>query len=170
MECIKGNLETYFYKKDRIVKPLQKIYLLKLKALSLSICLFLIITGIAQTRTKNVPVVERYIVGYNDVTKMKFINDSIMYAEGWQHLPQPKFWRQIMNLSPDSAIISVATSRQILDKVSTKEWNKLTDIQKSIYRDDIRKNNNIPDSVSILVTAGKKDFYEFIYNFCMIYM
>ncbi len=159
--CIKGNLETYFYKKDRIVKLLQKTYLLKLKAFSLSTFLFLIITGNAQTTNKNVPVVERYIVGYNDVTKMKFINDSIMYAEGWQHLPQPKFWRQIMNLSPDSAIISVATSRQMLDKVSTKEWNKQTDLQKSIYRDDIRKKNNIPDSVSILVTAGKKDFYEF---------
>ena len=133
---------------------------------SLSIALF---TGIllfctsakAQPSMSNVPVVEKYVVGYNDVTKMKFIDDATLYTEGWQNLAQPKFWQQIMNLSPDSAMISVAASRQMLTKVSTKEWNKQTDLQKNSYRDSIRKANNIPDSISILVTIGKKDFYEF---------
>ena len=115
----------------------------------------------AQTNSNNVPVVEKYVVGYNDVTKMKFIDDASLYTEGWQNLPQPQFWQQIMNLPPDSAMISVATSRQMLTKVSTKEWNKQTDLQKTFYRDSIRKANNIPDSISILVTIGKKDFYEF---------
>lgn len=106
----------------------------------------------------NVPVVEKYVVGFNDVTKMKFIDDATLYTEGWQNLAQPKFWQQIMNLPPDSAMISVAASRQMLTKVSTKEWNKQTDLQKNNYRDSIRKANNIPDSVSILVTIGKKIF------------
>lgn len=115
----------------------------------------------AQKGASSVPVVERYVVGYNDVTKMKFMNDSLLYAEGWQNLPQPQFWQKIMNLPPDSAIISVAGTRQIITKVSTKEWNKQTDVQKNSSRDSIRRANNIADSVNILVTAGKKDFYEF---------
>lgn len=123
--------------------------------------LFFCISAKAQTNSSNVPVVEKYVVGYNDVTKMKFIDDATLYNEGWQNLPQPQFWQQIMNLSPDSAMISVAASRQMLTKVSTKDWNKQTDLQKSNYRDSIRKANNIPDSISILVTIGKKDFYEF---------
>lgn len=123
----------------------------------ISICL----SAKAQINNNSVPVVEKYIVGYNDVTKMKFINDSKLYDEGWQNLPQPQFWQQIMNLPPDSAIISVAASRKVLTKVSTKDWNKQTDFQKNSYRDSIRKANNVPDSVSILVTIGKKDFYEF---------
>ena len=115
----------------------------------------------AQTTVKNVPVVEKYVVGYNDVTKMKFIDDATLYSEGWHNLPQPQFWQQIMNLPPDSAMISVAGTRQMLTKVSTKVWNKQSDIQKNSYRDSIRKAHNIADSVSILVTIGKKDFYEF---------
>ena len=116
---------------------------------------------IAQTTVKNVPVVEKYVVGYNDVTKMKFIDDATLYSEGWHNLPQPQFWQQIMNLPPDSAMISVAGTRQMLTKVSTKVWNKQSDLQKNSYRDSIRKAHNIADSVSILVTIGKKDFYEF---------
>lgn len=115
----------------------------------------------AQTTVKNVPVVEKYVVGYNDVTKMKFIDDATLYSEGWHQLPQPQFWQQIMNLPPDSAMISVAGTRQMLTKVSTKVWNKQSDLQKNSYRDSIRKAHNIADSISILVTIGKKDFYEF---------
>ncbi len=133
---------------------------------SLSIALFIsvlfsCISAKAQKGASSVPVVEKYVVGYNDVTKMKFIDDATLYSEGWQNLAQPKFWQQIMNLPPDSAMISVAGTRQMLTKVSTKEWNKQSDIQKNIYRDSIRKANNVADSISILVTVGKKDFYEF---------
>jgi hypothetical protein len=109
----------------------------------------------------NVPVVEKYVVSYSDVTRMKFINDSMLYAEGWQNLPQPQFWQQVMNLPPDSAIINTASSRKVLDKISVKRWSKLSDAEKNSYRDSIRKANGIPDSVNVLVTVGKRDFYEF---------
>lgn len=115
----------------------------------------------AQTDVSKVAVVEKYVVGYNDVTKMKFIDDATLYTEGWHLLPQPKFWQQIMLLPPDSAIISAASNRQILDRVDLKEWNKLSDVQHDLYRDSIRRFNNIPDSISVLVTIGKKDFYEY---------
>lgn len=122
-----------------------------------SFCLFVK----AQTDVSKVAVIEKYVVGYNDITRMKFINDSVLYTEGWHTLPQPKFWRQIMLLSPDSAIVSIPSSRQILDRISMKEWNKLSDAQHDAYRDSMRQCHNIPDSISVLVTIGKKDFYEY---------
>jgi hypothetical protein len=109
----------------------------------------------------DVPIVEKYVVGYNDVTRMKFINDSILYAEGWHNLPQPQFWMQVMNLSPDSAIVNTAAGRKVLDRISVKKWSRLSDVEKNLYRDSIRKANDIADSVNVLITAGKKDFYEF---------
>ena len=115
----------------------------------------------SQVDVNKVPVVEKYVVGYNDVTKMKFINDDMLYSEGWQTLAQPKFWQQIMNLPPDSAIVSIGSNRKILDRISVKEWGKLNDAQHSLYRDSIRNANNVPDSLNVLVTLGKKDFYEF---------
>lgn len=128
--------------------------------------LFLMLQGIcvyasAQTDVSKVSIIEKYVVGYDEVSKMKFINDAQLYSEGWQELPQAKFWQQIMNLRPDSAIVSIAANRKVLDKISVKEWNKLNDVQHNLYRDSIRKINNIADSINVLITAGKKDFYEF---------
>jgi hypothetical protein len=114
-----------------------------------------------QADISKISVIERYVVGYNDVTKMKFINDSVLYTEGWHNLPQPKFWQQIMKLTPDSAIVSIASSRQVLDCIYLPQWNKLTEVQHTIYKDSIRKFKNIPDSLTVYITAGKKDFYEF---------
>ena len=141
------------------MKTLKTTYLLILSALLLMQGIF--ISASAQMDVSKVSVIEKYVVSYNDVTKMKFINDSVLYTEGWHNLPQPKFWQQIMKLSPDSAIVSVAANRQMLDRISVKDWNKLSEMQHTFYRDSIRKVNNIPDSFSVFITAGKKDFYEF---------
>ena len=117
--------------------------------------------AIAQANTNKTPLIEKYVVAYKDVTKMKFINDSALYSEGWPNLPQTKFWQQIMKLSPDSAIVSSATNRKMLDRISTKAWTKLSETQRTIYKDSLRKFNNIGDSVVVYITAGKQDFYEF---------
>jgi len=101
------------------------------------------------------------VVQYAEISKAKFINDSILYQEGWHTLPQAQFWKKVMVLPPDSAYVSVPHNRQIVDKIYVKQWSRLSDIQKQMYKDSIRSIYQIPDSVSILVTAGKKDFYEF---------
>ncbi len=122
----------------------------------------MLFTSIGSAQSKcNVSILEKYVLGYNEFDKAKFINDSILYNQGWDKLPQALFWKKIMLLPPDSALVSVPYNRQIVDKVSIKSWNKLSDTQKTVYKDSIRKMHQIPDSVSILVTVGKKDFYEF---------
>lgn len=115
----------------------------------------------AQTNVKDVPIIEKYIVSYNDVTRMKFINDSVLYKEGWNDLAQPKFWQQVMLMNPDSAIVNIAGTRQILDRISMKDWNKMSDLKHSFYKDSLRNFYNIPDNDNLLITSGKKDFYEF---------
>ena len=139
------------------MKIIQGSYKFFLKAL------FLMLQGIcvyasAQTDISKVSIIEKYVVGYDEVLKMKFINDAQLYSEGWQELPQAKFWQQIMNLRPDSAIVSIAANRKVLDKISVKDWNKLNDVQHNLYRDSIRKINNIADSINVLITPGHKDF------------
>jgi len=128
--------------------------------------LLLLVQGIssltfAQADVKKVAVVEKYVVGYNDVTKMKFINDDALYTEGWQNLAQPKFWQKIMLLPPDSAIVSVSNTRQILDKIYVQDWARMSEVKHSLYKDSLKRLYNISDSSLILITAGKKDFYEF---------
>ena len=93
----------------------------------------------AQTDVRAIPVVEKYVVGYNDITKMKFMNDDQLYKEGWHTLPQPQFWQKIMLLSPDSAIVSVASNRQLLDKIYLKDWSKMSEMQHTIYKDSLKR-------------------------------
>jgi hypothetical protein len=104
---------------------------------------------------------ERGISYYKDANAMKLIYDSVLYAEGWNTLPQTKFWQQIMMLTPDSAIINVAESRQMVGRVSVKEWNRLSEVQQSVFRDHLRNKYKISDTVPLFVTIGKKNFYEF---------
>jgi hypothetical protein len=123
--------------------------------------LTMMLLAIAGTGAAQVPTVQKVVVGYNEVNSYRFINDSILYAEGWHTLAQPKFWQQVMLLPPDSALVNIGSTRQILDKVAMKQWSKLSDVEKGLYRDSIRKANMIADSVPVLVTVGKSDFYDF---------
>lgn len=66
-----------------------------------------------------------------------------------------------MLLTPDSALVSVAESRLVLDKISVKQWNKLPEEEQTCYRMDLRVRHGIADSVPLYVTIGKKDFYQF---------
>jgi hypothetical protein len=108
-----------------------------------------------------ISTINRYVVGYNNIAPMQFMNDEVLYNEGWHTLPQARFWQQVMNLSPDSAIVNIGHNRQVIDKIYVKNWSKLPEVQRNLYKDSLRKFNNIPDSVSVLITTGKKDFYEF---------
>lgn len=84
-----------------------------------------------------------------------------IYSEGWANLAQPIFWKQIMRLSPDSCLVNVAATREIVAKMSLKDWNSQTEAQKDVYRDSIRQLLSLDPEARIFVTTGKNDFYKF---------
>jgi len=89
-----------------------------------------------------------------------------LISEGWAELPQPKFWKQIMTLAPDSCLVNIAETRVIVAKMSLRDWNAQSDAAKSVYRDSIRTTYNLASDARIFVTSGKNDFYKFdvVYN------
>lgn len=89
------------------------------------------------------------------------IGPKAIKAAEWDNLQQPQFWRQIMLLSPDSVIINVASTRQIIGKMPNRKWVKQTEAQKSLFKDSVRRSLGLPDSERINVTTGKNDFYRF---------
>jgi len=91
---------------------------------------------------------------------------TIMHAEAlfedrWDQLPQAQFWKKIMLLSPDSCLINVAANRQVLGKMSNRDWNAQTEAQKDIKRQELREAYGLPSDTRIYVTTGKNDFYRF---------
>ena len=89
------------------------------------------------------------------------LSASSIIMEGWADLAQPNFWKQIMELSPDSCLVNIAESRVIVARMSNRDWNAQTEDQKSAYRDSIRVLNNLDSEARIFVTTGKNDFYKF---------
>jgi hypothetical protein len=100
------------------------------------------------------------------IVKKSSNTSTIMHAEAlfedrWDMLAQPQFWKQIMLLSPDSCLINVASTRQILKKMSYKEWNKQSEAEKDVMRAELRSKFNLDPTTRIYVTSGKNDFYQF---------
>jgi hypothetical protein len=84
-----------------------------------------------------------------------------IFEERWDILPQPQFWIQIMCLSPDSCLINIASTRQVMLKMSLKDWNKQSEEQKVLFRDSLRNRYGLAPSERINVTTGKNNFYNF---------
>ncbi len=89
------------------------------------------------------------------------MNSESIFVDRWDVLPQPQFWKKIMTLSPDSCLINVASTRQIIDKMSVRDWNKKSEAEKDVYRDSVRALNGLAMHERIYVTTGKNDFYKF---------
>lgn len=89
------------------------------------------------------------------------LSADILFTEGWNDLAQPNFWRNIMTLGPDSCIVNIAKTREIISIMSNVQWNKQTNAQKDAFRDSVRTSHGLTSEDRIFVTTGKKDFYKF---------
>lgn len=89
------------------------------------------------------------------------LSAKAIISEGWAELAQPIFWKQIMELSPDSVLINIAASRIIVAKMSKVDWNNQSDIEKNTFRDSVRNSHGLTGEDRIFCTTGKNDFYKF---------
>lgn len=105
----------------------------------------------------NVIGVVNPLTNYNE----NYIFDSTLYHYRVDTLPQIKFWRQIMNLHQDTSLLCYAHNRTVIRKISNKEWNQKSDSLKKYYRDSIRMAARLDSTSRILLTTGKKFFYDF---------
>ena len=92
---------------------------------------------------------------------VNYIHDCQIYDQRCDTLPQVRFWRQIMNLTKDSAYICYSHRRCVIDKVDLKGWKTFTEDQKSGYRDSLRNIHCLSDSERVLLVEGKSFFYDF---------
>jgi hypothetical protein len=97
----------------------------------------------------------------NDTTLLRFVKTPELFVEQWDTLAQPNFWKEIMHLSPDSCLLNVASSRQILERTSLRTWDAKTDEQKEAYKQSLREKYNLAADTRIFMTTGKSDFYRF---------
>ncbi len=122
--------------------------------------IFLLFSGLisAQEETSDY-IVE--VAGLHDSLNYHFIENQQLYKEGWDTLEQPKFWRTLMSMKEDSALINIGSTRQIIAKIAVDDWKKLTKEQQDGIRDSVRKYYHLPEKEHVYMTSGKKSFYDF---------
>jgi len=101
------------------------------------------------------------VSGLHDSINYKFVENQQIYDQGWDTLVQPNFWRMLMTMDDDSALINIGSTRQIIRKVAVKDWNKLTNDGKDAIRDSVKKHYGLSDEEHVYMTSGKKMFYDF---------
>lgn len=105
-------------------------------------------------------VKEKQAVSHNGNSTIRFIYDESLYSQKWDTLAQPLFWKQVINLTEDSCIINVASTRKVLGRMAVKDWKSQSEEQKNCFRDSIRTVHNLSSDASVFVTVGKKEFYN----------
>ena len=103
----------------------------------------------------------------NEIKEVEFqnkkqfvISPNTLYKDNWHNLPQTQFWKQIVQLPPDSCLINVAANRRVLHKMAMRDWNKFSETQKVAFKDSIRSAYQIEPTFKINVTEGKNHFYK----------
>lgn len=92
--------------------------------------------------------------------KVCFVQLPCVREEGWDTLQHVRFWRQIMRLSPDSALVSVAETREVLARIRMRDYTHLGDSERMQYKAAIRSKHDLPAHTRLYVTTGKNWFYN----------
>jgi hypothetical protein len=96
-----------------------------------------------------------------DAKEHVFIGSSEIHEAQWDTLQQPRFWQEIMLLSPDSVLVNSASTRTIVGKYAYKDWMAQTETKKKTVKDSLRLAFGIDSTETLNVTTGKNDFYRF---------
>lgn len=118
----------------------------------------------AERTLENEPVLCSDVIGVchpENKNNHNYIFDKQIYDLKCDTLAQVKFWRSVMNLHEDSAIINVATYRIAVQRIHAKQWSALPDVSKTVFKDSVRGGLGLDSNHRILVTSGKKFFYDF---------
>ena len=77
-----------------------------------------------------------------DTLKMNFVKTPDLFQERWDTLAQPSFWKFVMKMSPQTSILNVAKTRQVLELQPLSEWNKQTDDENLDGKNDLGNRRN----------------------------
>jgi hypothetical protein len=89
-----------------------------------------------------------------------FVQLGCIRDEGWDTLNQVRFWRQIMRMSPDSALVSIAATRQVLQRIRMRDYSLMDEWGKDSFKHLLRQKYSLDSTEKIYITSGKNWFYN----------
>lgn len=101
------------------------------------------------------------VTGLSDTMNHVFVFEDELFTNSIDTLAQPLFWRKVMSMPPDSGIVNIGATREIIAEVSIADWDLQTDDEKDAYRDSVRTAYGLDPEAKVYLTTGKSDFYRF---------
>jgi hypothetical protein len=98
----------------------------------------------------------------SDGAKICYFKVGCIRKDGWDTLPEIKFWRRIVTLSKDSVLANVIENRRGLAVYSKKMIDSLESIGRlSQFRDELAIKFRVDSNNHIRFTSGRSHFYRF---------
>lgn len=92
-----------------------------------------------------------------------YLRVPVVCDEGWDTLPEIRFWRRIVSLNKDSVVANVYANRQLLCNFSKDYIDSLEGAGKlEVFRENLRKEYNLPAGTRVMFTSGRRWFYNFL--------
>jgi hypothetical protein len=104
---------------------------------------------------------EHKVIVHRDKQVSEIMHMDAIFDERWDMLPQMDYWKVIMQLTPDSCVVSQGTDKKIRKIMSSKEWKTYTDEQKEKAKEQLKVELNIRPDELLTVVVGKSNFYLF---------
>ncbi len=104
---------------------------------------------------------EQKVIVHRDNVVSEIMHMDAIFNERWDALPQMNYWKVVMQLSPDSCVVSQGTDKKIRKIMSSKDWKSFTDEQKEKAKEALKMELNVPSNEIISVVVGKSNFYLF---------
>lgn len=101
------------------------------------------------------------VAGLNAGPAQIFVEDDQLMEQRCDTLARVHFWRKLMRMSPDSGVLNIGSTREIVAHVNVDDWNGKPQAVRDAYRDSVKEAKGLPESAHVYLTTGKKEFYHF---------
>ncbi|MEM6344300.1 MAG: transglycosylase SLT domain-containing protein [Bacteroidota bacterium] len=89
------------------------------------------------------------------------LEDPSLYQQRWDTMNQVRFWRTIMRLPNDTALITATPSRRVLGGINWKQWNELSEEGQISFKDSLERVHVLDSTEQLMITFGKSHYYHF---------
>jgi len=100
-----------------------------------------------------------YELNYDQIC-LKILQDSSLYEEGWDTLVQTRFWQTAMTLPPDTILVNIARTREIIDTLTRFHSIMLSPRRKKAYEDSVKRARGMRRREEVYFTTGRNHFYQ----------
>ena len=104
---------------------------------------------------------EHKVIVHRDKQVSEIMHMDAIFDERWDMLPQMDYWKLVMQLSPDSCVVSQGSDKKIRKIMPSKLWKTYTDEQKDKAKELLKVELNIKPDELLTVVVGKSNFYLF---------